>query len=114
MEVWTDLIAGWPQRPKGDAEGRSIAGLVARLDVVARQFAQVSKRLQQEKRLDELWTDYLDNPPTQKTYGGAIVHVATHSMHHRAQVLYLMRLLGVKDLIEGDALSWENQLKTAP
>jgi uncharacterized damage-inducible protein DinB len=28
-------------------------------------------------------------------------------MHHRAQCLYIMRQLGVKDLIEGDALSWE-------
>jgi len=31
-------------------------------------------------------------------------------MHHRAQLLYMLRKLGVRDLIEGDMLSWEAQL----
>jgi uncharacterized damage-inducible protein DinB len=34
-------------------------------------------------------------------------------MHHRAQLLYMLRLLGVQNLIEGDALSWESQLGSA-
>jgi DNA-binding FadR family transcriptional regulator len=46
--------------------------------------------------------------------GGAIVHIVTHGMHHRAQLLYMLRLLGVQNLIEGDALSWESQLRSAP
>jgi uncharacterized damage-inducible protein DinB len=32
-------------------------------------------------------------------------------MHHRAQLLYLLRRLGVRDLPEGDALSWEEQAR---
>jgi uncharacterized damage-inducible protein DinB len=28
-------------------------------------------------------------------------------MHHRAQVLYLLRKLGLEGLPEGDVLSWE-------
>jgi RimJ/RimL family protein N-acetyltransferase len=39
--------------------------------------------------------------------GHAIAHLVTHSMHHRAQVLNIMRHLGVTDLIEGDVLGWE-------
>ena len=31
-----------------------------------------------------------------------------HSMHHRAQLLYMLRLLGLTDLPEGDVLSWES------
>ena len=40
-------------------------------------------------------------------YGGGIAHVITHSMHHRAQPLYMLRRLGIEGLPEGDVLSWE-------
>jgi uncharacterized damage-inducible protein DinB len=49
----------------------------------------------------------------EKTYGGAIAHVITHSMHHRAQLLYILRQLGLNDRPEGDVLSWEHQRATA-
>jgi uncharacterized damage-inducible protein DinB len=39
-----------------------------------------------------------------------IAHVITHSMHHRAQLIFMLRELGVEDLPEGDVLSWESQL----
>ena len=113
MEVWTDLISGVTVREDAgaDASGRSIDGLLARLDTVAPQLQQVARRIADEDRLDELWVDHLDDPPVNKSYGGAIVHLATHGMHHRAQVLFLLRKLGVTDLPEGDALSWEMQLR---
>jgi uncharacterized damage-inducible protein DinB len=57
--------------------------------------------------LDERYTDYLDNPPTQKTFGGTILHVLTHTTIHRSELMHLLQRLGVPDLIEGDALSWE-------
>jgi uncharacterized damage-inducible protein DinB len=112
MEVWTDLIAGQPIR-KNENEAptdRSVNGLLQRLDTVAADLATISTRIVREHRLDECFVDHLDNPPQKKPYGGAIVHVITHSMHHRAQLLYMLRLLGVQNLIEGDALSWESQL----
>ncbi|MCP4507009.1 MAG: hypothetical protein GY903_17025 [Fuerstiella sp.] len=46
----------------------------------------------------------------EKTFGGAIAHVLTYSMHHRAQVLCTPRLIGVTDRPEGDVLSWESQI----
>lgn len=113
MEVWTDLIAGQPVRPdEGTApSGRSVESLIRRLDVVAAQLNAIATQVAREGRLDERWLDYLDQPAAQKSYGGAIAHVLTHSMHHRAQVLYLLRHLGMRDLIEGDVLSWESQLQ---
>jgi uncharacterized damage-inducible protein DinB len=42
-----------------------------------------------------------------KSRGGVIAHVITHSMHHRAQVIAMLRALGVGDVPEGDVLSWE-------
>ncbi len=111
MEVWTDLIAEQPVRPELGAQsaGRSVEGLIARLDAVSVELAETSTRIAQEGRLDECLTDDLDDPPTQRPFGGCIAHVMTHSMHHRAQLLYMLRLLGMRNLIEGDVLSWENQ-----
>ncbi len=85
--------------------------LDGRLDAVAPEFAAAARRrLWDERRLDDLFAD-ADGPddtdPVMKTFGGAIAHLITHSMHHRAQVLNIMRHLGMTDLIEGDLLGWE-------
>jgi uncharacterized damage-inducible protein DinB len=111
MEVWTDLLDGKPVRADApEVGGRTVVEMIARLDRVAADFARVSRSVRDRNAWDQRWIDYLDNPPTEKTYGAAIAHVITHSMHHRAQVLYLLRLLGLKNLPEGDVLSWENSL----
>ncbi len=109
MEVWSDLVAGAPVRPNRNAEpeGRSIAGLLARLDHAAADLARMAHETRARAAWDERWLDVLDDPPTEKTYGGAIAHLITHSMHHRAQVIQLLRLVGAPAPIEGDVLSWE-------
>ncbi len=43
--------------------------------------------------------------------GSVIAHLITHSMHHRAQVMYILEQLGVENVIEGDALGWEGQAR---
>ncbi len=105
MEAWTDLMLA---RPVSDRAGESIAALLARLNVIGREFAQLSRGIVREGRFDDCFTDVLDNPPVKKTFGGAIGHVLTHNMHHRAQIMYLMERVGLKDHIEGDLLSWES------
>jgi uncharacterized damage-inducible protein DinB len=108
MECWCDLMTGKAQRDSINAkQSNSIAELTHRLDIVAAELLALGKKVTDEKREDDYFVDYLDNPPTKKTLGAGLVHLATHGMHHRAQCLYIMRLLGMKDLIEGDALSWE-------
>jgi uncharacterized damage-inducible protein DinB len=109
MECWTDLIAQRPPRTPlwTDPAGRSLPRMLERLDAAGADLAAVAKRLARDGRLDEQFTDVLDDPPTRKSFGGAIAHVITHSMHHRAQLLYLLRRLGMPGLIEGDVLSWE-------
>lgn len=109
IEVWTDLLGGRPPRrpPVGIAPGASVADLLDHLDRAAPDFAALARHLADEGRLDELWTDHLDDPPTHKTYGGAIAHLITHSLHHRAELLHILARLGVPDLPEGDVLSWE-------
>ena len=109
VEVWSDLMAGHSIREDQGSNGRSVSALIARLDCAAADFATITRAIAQRGGWDQKWVDKLDNPPTEKTYGGAIAHVITHSMHHRAQLLYLLRRLGVEDLPEGDVLSWEHQ-----
>jgi uncharacterized damage-inducible protein DinB len=116
MEVWSGLMAGAFQLPDARkiAEGRSIPELTARLDRAAADLSRMARSVSQRNGWDEEWLDVLDDPPTRKTYGGAIAHVITHSMHHRAQLLFLLRQLGIRDLPEGDVLSWEQQARPLP
>ena len=115
VEVWSDLMAGRPVRLDQGArpEERSVSALLERLDRAASHLASVAHTVSERGAWDERWVDVLDNPPAGKTYGGGIAHVITHSMHHRAQLLYILRRLGVGGLPEGDVLSWERQTGTA-
>ncbi len=106
MEVWTDLMSGQTVRT---SQGQSISAMIERLDRASADLASLARAVAERGEWDERFVDSLDNPPAEKTYGGGIAHVITHSMHHRAQLLYLLRRLGVQGLPEGDVLSWENQ-----
>jgi uncharacterized damage-inducible protein DinB len=60
-----------------------------------------------------LWTDVLMESPMQKSFGGAIGHVITHNMHHRAEVLHIMKRLGMQDLPEGDLMGWDQRIRSS-
>ena len=110
MEAWSALMAGVEvSRPRRRTEEQSLEHFGRRLDVAAARLADVARGVSARHAWDERWLDVLDQAPTEKSYGGAIAHVITHSMHHRAQLLYMMKQLGLKNLPEGDALSWETQ-----
>jgi len=104
MEIWTDLLY---ERPVEQRTGNSISELLQRLSMISRDFTEVARRIDREQRFDDCFLDILDDPPQNKTFGGVIGHLITHSMHHRAQVMYLMERVGLTDHIEGDLLSWE-------
>ena len=114
VRTWTDLMNGVAtkaNRPSWD--GLSLEDLIVRHDESMRDFAALARRTRDEGRLDDLWTDTFDDPPTEKTYGGAIGHVLTHDMFHRGELLHILAQLGVPDLLEGDLLSWEAMVREA-
>jgi uncharacterized damage-inducible protein DinB len=111
MEVWSSLMAGEPVARQADG---TVPGLIARLDVAAARLQRIARAVADREGWDETWTDVLDDPPTEKSYGTALAHLLTHSMHHRAQVLYLLRLCGARELPEGDVFSWENGNAASP
>jgi uncharacterized damage-inducible protein DinB len=105
METWTDLLY---EQPVQDKTGSTILELIERLSIASRDFVNLARNIAREQRYDDCFLDTLDNPPKKKTFGGAIGHVITHSMHHRAQIMYLMEKVGLKEHIEGDLLGWES------
>lgn len=109
MEVWKDMMCERPVRSQGATA--TIPGLIARLDAIAPDLASLATAVRDADRWDDLWIDTLDNPPQPKTYGGAIGHLLTHSMHHRNEVLHILKRLGVPDLPEGDLLGWEMSMR---
>ena len=106
MEAWTDAMRGRPLRDRGP---RDVPAMLARLDGAASDLAELATDVDRRGAWDEQWLDTFDDPPRSRTFGGTIAHVITHSMHHRAQVLFMLRRLGV-EAPEGDVLSWEQAL----
>lgn len=108
VRVWTGLMNGETIEPGRDFwDGLSVDELIARHDSSQADFAALARSIRDAGRWDERWVDTLDDPPAEKTYGGAIAHVITHDMHHRGELLHMLARLGVLDLLEGDTLGWE-------
>jgi len=108
IRIWTDLMA------TGSTDGATsawrdldLAGLTEAHRASYRDFADLARRVQAENRINDVWVDSLDDPPAAKTFGGAILHVITHNMHHRGELLHMLNRLGLTGLPEGDLLSWE-------
>jgi uncharacterized damage-inducible protein DinB len=106
IEVWTDLMFERSVRARPGREAESVSRLIERLDAASKEFAEIARMAQDEGWLDDEFADTVESAPVMYTFGAGIAHVITHSMHHRAQVLNMMRHLGMES-IEGDVLSWE-------
>jgi uncharacterized damage-inducible protein DinB len=109
VEVWSSLMAGDAVERQSD---RTVTGMTERLAVAAERLRKIARQIADRDAWDETWHDHLDDPPREKSYGAGIAHIITHSMHHRAQVLYMLRLSGVTPLPEGDVFSWENRIES--
>jgi len=108
VRVWTDLMRGGPVERTGSSwDDLTLDDLIARHDEAYADFVALARCVRDGGRWDERWLDMLDNPPTEKSYGGAIAHVITHNMQHRGELLHMLSRLGLHDLLEGDVLSWE-------
>jgi uncharacterized damage-inducible protein DinB len=115
MEVWSDLMSGVTvRRDNGmSAESRTVEGMIVRLEAAAADLRRVARPVADREGWDEQWIDRLDDPPRAKTFGGGIAHIITHSVHHRAHLLYMLHRLGVSDLPEGDVFNWEQRAKSS-
>jgi uncharacterized damage-inducible protein DinB len=115
VRTWTELMNDVPVvRSESEWEGLTVEDFIARHDAAYADFAALARTIRDEGRYDALWVDRLDDPPTEKTYGGAIAHLITHNMQHRGELLHMLARLGVSDLPEGDVLGWEAATRPLP
>jgi uncharacterized damage-inducible protein DinB len=102
VEVWTAPMSG--QRPDPEREDRSLAGLIGRFEEASAQFAAVARRIRDEGRFDDTYTDHFGE---QMGFGGAIIHVLLHNEGHRVELLHILQRLNVPDLPEIDHGLWD-------
>jgi uncharacterized damage-inducible protein DinB len=107
LEVWTDLMREREVRSLGPIEDDASVYLV-RFDAAMADFSDCARTLAAQDRLDDAYLDVLDNPPRAKSFGGTLLHVLTHTTVHRWEVQHMFTRLGLPDVIEGDALSWDS------
>lgn len=104
MEVWSLLMSSEPVARNQD---QNVGRMKLRLQTAANRLRAIANDVAQRDGWDEEWLDTLEDPPRRKSFGTSMAHIITHSMHHRAQLLYMLRLAGVTPLPEGDLFSWE-------
>ena len=95
-EYWTSLLLGQPSPfiPAPADPERSLELVAQRNETITPVFIAVATHLRDTNRLDDLFVD-TETGPARRTYGSCIAHVVTHSLHHRAQALVMLDLLGV-------------------
>lgn len=108
MDAWCDLIAERPVRqPLQDIQ--DIERLLNRFERAASDLQAIAHDARENGRMDSTFLDVLDHPPKAKNVQTSILHLITHSMGHRWEILHMMKRLGIEDLIEDSILTWENQ-----
>lgn len=106
---WTRLMMGVEPIATVIKGNVKIEDLSKGFDQISDELYFFARQLADEGRLNQTFVDQLDSPPRHKSFGAGILHIATHNMHHRAQLLFMLRRLGVTDAPEGDAMGWECQ-----
>lgn len=86
-------LAG-PFVPAPPDPARSLDTLTQRFEAISPVFIALARQLRDEHRLEETFVD-TETGPARRPFGSCLVHVATHSAHHRAQVRVMFDLLGV-------------------
>jgi uncharacterized damage-inducible protein DinB len=110
VRVWTDLMAERAMQHSPDEAATTADDLIVRWQAAYEDFATLARTTADQGRWDATYIDVLDDPPRSKTFGGTIAHVVTHNMQHRAEVIHILTRLRLENVLEGDVLSWEQQL----
>lgn len=104
VDAWTAVMTGGTEDDV-NRDGSSIPELLERHERSYDAFAGVARQMHDEQRLDETYADFYN---VKQSIGGTIVHVILHNAQHRAEVLHMLRRLGITDPIEGDPQEWEH------
>lgn len=111
MLRWADRIGGREVKPSIEKEGRQFPAAELRelLAKATDDLHSVAAEIERERRWNQEMEFVVDGGPTYHfTRAAAMMHVLTHGMHHRAQVLNMRRQLGLPALgLDLDVVEWE-------
>jgi uncharacterized damage-inducible protein DinB len=110
VRVWTDLMAQNSVQQFSDEALVTADDLMTAWQRVYDDFETLARAVRDQGRWDATYLDILDDPPRPKSFGGTIAHLITHNMQHRAEVIHMLTRLGLANVLEGDVLSWEQQV----
>lgn len=114
VPFWTAFLAGQPAEGGYSADAqpddRSLAALADHHERSYAAFASVARRLREEGRLGDTFTDHYN---VRKSFGGTILMVIEHNAEHRTEILHMLHRLGVPDPPEVDLGVWDYMLHNA-
>jgi uncharacterized damage-inducible protein DinB len=105
MRLWCDVLSGEPSTPTRldqDGKKRTASALIALAGETYDYFTDLALKHPVEESISrerggKIYTF---------TCGAVITHVTTHGMHHRAQLLNMLRHLGVNPLPKSSVVEW--------
>jgi len=103
LRVWADAYAGRPRRAWLPDEGPFT---VAQLSQLAEQLHDDWADIAPRFPLDEVLSRTRGELIYRYTRAHIIAHVTTHSVHHRAQVINMLRQLGIEQRPTGSVMNW--------
>jgi len=103
---WRRLMVGEPHAaPRGEL---SVAALAARHERNYDGFEALARRLAEEDRLDEIFSDHYDYP---QSFGATIPQVCYHNAIHRSDLRHMLVRLGLDIRGDYDPQEWEHHAR---
>ena len=102
MRGWTDVLDEVESRPRLEEKQYTISELGEMHDPICDDFERAVLR----RPFDTVIVRERGEHSYTFTVGGILAHVTTHSMHHRAQCLNMLRQLGVEKLPMSSVMEW--------
>ena len=102
MRGWTDVLDETESRPRLEEKQYTLDEIRAMQCEIANDFERAALR----RPFDTVIQRERGGKEYTFTVGGILTHVTTHSMHHRAQCLNMLRQLGVEQLPMSSVMEW--------
>lgn len=102
MQGWTDVLNETESRPRLEESEYTLEQIRDLHDPICDDFEAAALR----RPFDTVINRKRGEHSYTFTVGGIITHVTTHSVHHRAQCLNMLRQLGVEKLPMSSIMEW--------
>lgn len=102
MRGWTDVLNETEPRMRLEEKQYTLGEIRSLHDSVTSEFEHAALR----RPFDTVIEPMRGGRAYTFTAGGIVAHVLTHSMHHRAQCLNMLRQLGIEQLPMSSVMEW--------